>query len=147
MTSVSQVLLKKGSDVWQVSPDTTLRAALKLMTQKKIGAVMVCQGEKVVGIFSERDFARTAADEENLALNIRVDELMTDVVFYVDPTKSMDDCMALMTEKHVRHLPVIQKGQLVGLISIGDVVKEIITEKDISIHSLENYILGRDYNQ
>jgi len=147
MTSVSQVLLKKGSDVWQVSPDTTLRAALKLMTQKKIGAVMVCQGEKVVGIFSERDFARTAADEENLALNIRVDELMTDVVFYVDPTKSTDDCMALMTEKHVRHLPVIQKGQLVGLISIGDVVKEIITEKDISIHSLENYILGRDYNQ
>lgn len=147
MTTVSQVLLQKGPDVWQVSPDTTLRAALKLMSQKKIGAVMVCQGEKVVGIFSERDFARTVADEDNLALDTPVNKLMTEVIFYVDPEKSMEDCMALMTEKHIRHLPVIQNGHLTGLISIGDVVKEIITEKDISIHSLENYILGRDYNQ
>ena len=147
MTIVSQVLLQKGSDVWQVSPDTTLRAALKLMSQKKIGAVMVCQGEKVVGIFSERDFARMVAEEDNLALDTPVNKLMTGVIFYVDPEKSMDDCMALMTEKHIRHLPVIQNGHLAGLISIGDVVKEIITEKDISIHSLENYILGRDYNQ
>jgi CBS domain-containing protein len=147
MTTVRQVLLQKGAEVWQVSPDTTLRSALKLMSQKRIGAVMVCQSEKVVGIFSERDFAKTAADEETLALDTRVDKLMTEVVFYVDPDKSMDDCMALMTEKHIRHLPVMQNGRLAGLISIGDVVKEIITEKDISIHSLENYIMGRDYNQ
>ncbi len=147
MTIVKQVLLQKGAEVWQVAPDTTLRAALKLMGQKKIGAVMVCQGEKVLGIFSERDFARTAAEEDQLTLDTHVDQLMTEVVFYVDPEKSMDDCMALMTEKHIRHLPVMQNGRLTGLISIGDVVKEIITEKDISIHSLENYIMGRDYNQ
>ena len=118
MTTVRQVLLQKGADVWQVSPDTTLRAALGLMSQKKIGAVMVCQGEKVVGIFSERDFARMAADEETLALDTRVDQLMTEAVFYIDPDKSMDDCMALMTEKHIRHLPVMQNGRLAGLISI-----------------------------
>jgi CBS domain-containing protein len=147
MTIVKQVLLQKGTDVWRVTPDTTLCIALQLMNQKKIGALMVCQGEKVLGIFSERDFARTAACDKVVDMNTRVDELMTKDVYYVDPEKSIDDCMALMTEKHIRHLPVMQNGHLAGLISIGDVVKEIISEKDISIHSLENYIMGRDYNQ
>ena len=147
MTIVKQVLLQKGDEVWQVSPDTSLCTALKLMNEKKIGALMVCQAEKVLGIFSERDFARTAACDKILDMNTRVDELMTEEVYYVDPEKSIDDCMALMTEKHIRHLPVMQNGRLAGLISIGDVVKEVMAEKDISIHSLENYIMGRDYNQ
>ncbi|MDR3575408.1 MAG: CBS domain-containing protein [Anaerolineaceae bacterium] len=147
MTTVKQVLLQKGDEVWQVSPETALCEALKLMNEKKIGALMVCQAEKVLGIFSERDFARTAACDKVLDMNTHVDELMTEEVYYVDPEKSIDDCMALMTEKHIRHLPVMQNGRLAGLISIGDVVKVIMAEKDISIHSLENYIMGRDYNQ
>jgi CBS domain-containing protein len=117
------------------------------MTDKGIGAVIVLENDKIVGIFSERDFARFSAKKGSLSLYIPVNELMTQAVFTVHPDQSIDECMALMTQKHIRHLPVVDKGQLVGLISIGDVVREVISQKEITIHSLENYIMGREYNQ
>ena len=147
MTTVWHVLNVKGKEVWTVGPDQTVLEALELMAEKNIGAVLVLENEKTVGIFSERDFARFSAKRGALSLYIPVSELMTQAVYYVSPDQSIDECMALMTQKHIRHLPVMEKGQLVGLISINDVVREVISEKEITIHSLENYIMGREYNQ
>ncbi|MGD0005852.1 MAG: CBS domain-containing protein [Anaerolineaceae bacterium] len=147
MATVWHLLNQKGRDVWSVNPDQTVLEALELMTDKGIGAVIVLENDKIVGIFSERDFARFSAKKGSLSLYIPVNELMTQAVFTVHPDQSIDECMALMTQKHIRHLPVVDKGQLVGLISIGDVVREVISQKEITIHSLENYIMGREYNQ
>lgn len=147
MATVWHLLNQKGRDVWSINPDQTVLEALELMTDKGIGAVIVLENDKIVGIFSERDFARFSAKKGSLSLYIPVNELMTPAVFTVHPDQSIDECMALMTQKHIRHLPVVDKGQLVGLISIGDVVREVISQKEITIHSLENYIMGREYNQ
>ncbi len=147
MATVWHLLNQKGRDVWSINPDQTVLEALELMTDKGIGAVIVLENDKIVGIFSERDFARFSAKKGSLSLYIPVNELMTQAVFTVHPDQSIDECMALMTQKHIRHLPVVDKGQLVGLISIGDVVREVISQKEITIHSLENYIMGREYNQ
>jgi len=147
MATVWHLLNQKGRDVWSVNPDQTVLEALELMTDKGIGAVIVLENDKIVGIFSERDFARFSAKKGSLSLYVPVNELMTQAVFAVHPDQSIDECMALMTQKHIRHLPVVDKGQLVGLISIGDVVREVISQKEITIHSLENYIMGREYNQ
>ncbi len=147
MATVWHLLNQKGRDVWSINPDQTVLEALELMSDKGIGAVVVLENDKIVGIFSERDFARFSAKKGSLSLYIPVNELMTQVVFAVHPDQSIDECMALMTQKHIRHLPVVDKGQLVGVISIGDVVREVISQKEITIHSLENYIMGREYNQ
>lgn len=147
MTTVRQLIGNKGSHVWTVTPSTRVSAALKLMAEKQIGAVVVLDSEQVAGIFSERDYVREIAKNENCKLESSVSEMMTRLVFFVHPDISMDDCMALMTEKRIRHLPVVDKGKLVGMVSIGDVVKDVISQKEIKISSLENYILGRDYNQ
>jgi CBS domain-containing protein len=147
MATVWHLLNQKGRDVWSVNPDQTVLEALELMTDKGIGAVIVLENDKIVGIFSERDFARFSAKKGSLSLYVPVNELMTQAVFAVHPDQSIDECMALMTQKHIRHLPVVDKGQLIGLISIGDVVREVISQKEITIHSLENYIMGREYNQ
>ncbi len=147
MATVWHLLNQKGRDVWSINPDQTVLEALELMTDKGIGAVIVLENDKIVGIFSERDFARFSAKKGSLSLYVPVNELMTQAVFAVHPDQSIDECMALMTQKHIRHLPVVDKGQLVGLISIGDVVREVISQKEITIHSLENYIMGREYNQ
>jgi CBS domain-containing protein len=147
MATVWHLLNQKGREVWSVNPDQTVLEALELMYEKGIGAVVVLENDKIVGIFSERDFARFSAKKGSLSLYIPVNELMTQAVFTVHPDQSIDECMALMTQKHIRHLPVVDKGQLVGVISIGDVVREVISQKEITIHSLENYIMGREYNQ
>ena len=147
MTIVRQVLAQKGAGVHSVTPNTKIRETLKLMADKDIGAVLVTDGDNIEGIFSERDFAREAAQNENINLDIPIRKLMTKLVYYVPPAITMDDCMALMTEKRIRHLPVVENGQLKGIISIGDVVREVISLKDVTIQSLENYIMGRGYNQ
>lgn len=147
MTTVRQLLVDKGDEVWSVEPETSLIDVLKLMENKDIGVVVILSQGQVAGIFSERDFAREVARQQDLPLDIPVSELMTREVYYVDPEKSIDECMALMTDRHIRHLPVMRKETLVGLVSIGDLVKEQLSEKDITIHSLENYILGQDYNR
>ncbi len=143
---VKDLLHYKGENVWSVSPETTLLEALKMMAEKNVGALVVLEGDKVVGIISERDLARKMAlYEMGCKPTMLVKEFMTAEVYGVKPQDTINDCMQLMTLKHFRHLPVMEEGKLVGLISIGDVVKRVIEEQKSTIISLENYILGRGY--
>ena len=146
MTTVRHLLMQKAGDVWSVTPDTPLQNALNIMYDHDIGVVVVVEKEQVKGIFSERDFARRASREHELKLDTPVKELMTSQVYFVNPDQLIDDCMAIMSDRHIRHLPVLEKNKLVGLISITDLVREIVSQKDITIHSLENYILGREFS-
>ncbi len=147
MATVKNLLKMKGNDVWSVPVTATVRQTLKLLAEKNIGAVLVLDSGKIAGIFSERDYARHAARREALLLDEPVIDFMTRAVYYVSPSQTVEECMALMTSKHIRHLPVLEGEQnLVGLISIGDVVKQLMEEKETAIHGLENYILGRDYS-
>lgn len=147
MRLVKEILQTKGTDVWTVPPDTPVYEALKLMADKKVGALVVLEGEKVAGILSERDYARKVILKGKTSINTPVKEIMTSRVLYVRPDQTTDDCMALMTDKRVRHLPVLENDHLAGLVSIGDVVKEIISEQTIYIRDLEKYIEGRGYGQ
>ncbi|MEZ0395725.1 MAG: CBS domain-containing protein [Anaerolineales bacterium] len=142
MNKVKHMLKVKGSRVWKVSTDATVLEALKLMAEKQIGAVLVMDGERVAGIFSERDFARKVGLFEKPPRSVRVGEVMTTDLVTVSPDNTVNDCMALMTDKRIRHLPVIEEGRLVGLVSIGDVVKDIIEELQFMVKQLENYITG-----
>jgi CBS domain-containing protein len=142
MTIVAQVLQEKGHTVWSVSPDATVYQALELMAEKGIGAVLVLDGEKIAGIFSERDYARKVELKGKTARATRVSEMMTPAVYFVQPSQTIEECMALMTAKRIRHLPVLEQGKLVGIISIGDVVKAIIADKEFVIQTLEKYITG-----
>jgi CBS domain-containing protein len=145
MAIVRDLLKIKGNQVWSVAPETSVKDALKLMADKDVGALLVMTNEKIVGIFSERDFARHMVGVDELAESMKVRELMSQPVFFANPDQSIDECMAVMTVKHFRHLPVLEGDQLIGLISIGDVVKQLISEKESTIKGLEDYILGRDY--
>jgi len=141
MKTVREVLAGKGRQVWSVAPDTTVYEALRLMAEKDVGAVLVLDSaQRVVGVLSERDYARQVILKGKTSKETPVSEIMTSRVVYVRPEQTVDDCMALMTDKHVRHLPVVQEGRLLGLLSIGDVVKAVISEKQFLIQQLENYI-------
>jgi CBS domain-containing protein len=142
MQFVNHLLDAKGHDVWSVMPETSVYDALSLMAEKNVGALLVLQAETVVGIFSERDYARKVILKGKASKDTPVKEIMSTEVLYVSPENSVDECMALMVNKRVRHLPVIQEHALVGMISIGDVVKAIISEKEFTIQQLENYITG-----
>jgi len=145
MITVANLLKKKGGSVFSVTPDTATFDAIKLMGEKGIGALLVMAGDKLEGIVSERDFVRQIAKVGTCNLNTPVKTFMTQMVFYVTPTLTTDECMALMTEKHIRHLPVLADGKVVGVISIGDVVKEVVSDQASTIVGLENYITGHDY--
>lgn len=140
MRLVNQILLSKGNQVWTIPPKATVFDALQLMAEHDIGALLVVEDDDVVGICSERDYARKLILHGKSSMNTSVDEIMTREVVFVSPDLSVAKCMALMTEKHIRHLPVLDNGRLVGIISIGDVVKAIITEQQIMIDHLEDYI-------
>ncbi|RPI05019.1 MAG: CBS domain-containing protein [Ignavibacteriae bacterium] len=142
MTTVRTILLSKGNAVWSVAPDTIVFEAIKMMAEKNVGALLVLQNEKVVGIFSERDYARKIVLKGETSHSIAIKDVMTSSVLAVHPEQSLDECMALMTGKRVRHLPVVENERLIGLISIGDVVKAIISEHEYTIKQLENYITG-----
>lgn len=147
MATVKNLLKVKGTDVWTVPISATIKETLHLMAEKNIGAVLVLEDGKIIGIFSERDYARNAAHKESMLLDETVAEYITRAVYYVSPDQTVEECMALMTSKHIRHLPVLrEQQQLVGLISIGDVVKQLLEEKETTIQGLENYILGREYS-
>ena len=140
MANVSDLLELKGDSVWSVSAFTPVREELKLMYEKKIGAVMVIQDGEIAGIFSERDFARKSISIPGFSMNSPVQALMSSPVYYVLPNQSIEECMTLMTEKRVRHLPVLDENVLIGIISIGDVVKHLMQEKHATIQDLESYI-------
>jgi CBS domain-containing protein len=143
MKLVSQVLQVKGFDVWSISPDASMYTALKVMAEHNVGALLVVDQDGLVGVISERDYARKVILEGKSSKETQVREIMSGKVYSVQPDQTIDDCMKLMTENRIRHLPVINEGQLVGVLSIGDVVKAIITDKEYVIGQLENYITGK----
>jgi len=140
MKTVREMLLKKGNKIYSISPDRKIFDALQLMAEKEVGALLVLEGESLVGIFSERDYARKVALEGKSSKECLVREIMSPNVIYVEVDTTTDECMALMVNKKVRHLPVYDKGKLVGVISIGDVVNAIIDEKEFEIDQLVRYI-------
>lgn len=140
MKQVRDVLANKGGQIWSVSPNATVFETLQLMAEHEIGAVLVMEGGKTVGIISERDYARQVILKGKASKDTPVREVMTARVVYVRPEQTVDDCMALMTDKRIRHLPVMEGGQVTGVLSIGDVVKAMISEKEFLIEQLENYI-------
>ena len=140
MKTVRDVLKQKGRDVWSIAPDATVFDALRLLADKNIGAVLVIEAGRPVGIFTERDYARQVILKGKASKETPVREVMTSKVVFVRPEQSLEECMALMTDKRFRHLPVLEQGQLMGILSIGDVVKAVISEKDFLIEQLANYI-------
>ena len=142
MTTTHDILRSKGHTVHSVRPDDTVLAALGVMAEHDIGAVLVLDGDEVVGILTERDYARKVALVGRASKDSPVRSIMTADVVCVPPTGTVQDCMELMTERRVRHLPVVENGRLVGLVSIGDLVKATIDEQEFTINQLKNYIAG-----
>jgi CBS domain-containing protein len=143
--TVNQLLKIKGSAVWSVTPETSVFDALQVMADKNVGALVVLEGEKLRGIFSERDYARKVVLHGKSSKDMPVCKIMTEKVDCVSPSDSVRECMARMTDKHIRHLPAIEGGRIIGLISIGDVVKAIISDQEFMIEQLESYIAGGSY--
>lgn len=142
MVLVKHILEGKGTDIYSVSSNTKIIDALRLMSENNIGAVLVMEGDKVAGIFSERDYSRKVVLLGKSSKDTEVNEVMTTKVMFVTPNETVEECMFLMTEKHFRHLPVLRDDKLVGLISIGDVVKAVIDKKEFIINELVRYIQG-----
>lgn len=140
MKTVAQLLKLKSPGVLGISPNATVLDALKLLAEKNVGAVLVMDGPRLVGLFSERDYARKVALKGKSAADTPVREVMTRDVVFVTPTHTNEECMALMTDKRIRHLPVVANDQVVGVLSIGDLVKDTISEQQFIISQLENYI-------
>ena len=145
-TTVRQLLASKGYDVWSVLSDSTVFDALKLMAEKDVGAVIVLSDGEICGILSERDYARKVVLEGKASISTPVSEIMTSPVLIVEPEHTVDRCMALMTDKHLRHLPVVENDQIVGMVSIGDVVKSVIANQKFMLDQLETYISGPALN-
>jgi len=142
MKKVRDILEVKGSDIWSIGPEASVFDALRLMADKDVGALVVLEEGRLVGIVSERDYARKVVLQKRASPTTQVKAIMTATVVCVGPEQNVDECMALVTEKRTRHLPVMEGGKLVGLISIGDLVKSIITEQQFVIEQLERYISG-----
>jgi CBS domain-containing protein len=147
MILVSMLLKAKGHEVYSVEKGTTVLEALEFLAEKNIGALLVMENNNPIGIFSERDFVREVAKSKTLLLKMPVETFMTRTIICVSPSETIEEVMALMTNKHIRHLPVCDEGKLTGVISIGDVVKQLIEDKDLLIDNMEKYILGRGYGQ
>jgi len=140
MKNLKQLLDMKGGQVYSIGPDAKVIEALQLMAKKDVGALLVMAGAKLEGIISERDYARKVILHGKSSQDIAVREIMTINVVTVAPSQSVEDCMSLMTQRRVRHLPVCEGDKLVGLVSIGDLVKEVIAEQEQTIKQLESYI-------
>jgi CBS domain-containing protein len=143
MITVSQILKAKGKNVWTISPEARVFDALKLMAEKSVGALVVVDKDRVVGVISERDYARKVILKGKSSADTPVRDIMTSRLFGVHPDTKAEECLALMTDKHIRHLPVFDKDRLVGVISIGDVVKAVISQQEVMITHLQDYISGK----
>lgn len=139
---VQDILKEKGNEVWSVSPDDTLLTTLLRLAEKNVGALLVLDGERIAGIVSERDIVREIAHHRACVLDAPIKAFMTEDVITVSPETTVEECMQLMTRARIRHLPVVQSGKLVGVISIGDVVKKLIEGQASMIDDLEGYITG-----
>lgn len=142
MKTIKEILEGKGSQVWSIAPDASVMDALKLMAEKEVGALAVTEDGKLVGIVSERDYARKVILKGRASRDTSVKEIMATRVICTQLDQSVDECMALMTEKRVRHLPVMSDGELVGIVSVGDLVKSIIADQQFVIDQLVRYITG-----
>lgn len=142
MRKVKQILASKGSEIWSIGPDATVYDAIHLLAEKEIGALLVLNGENLVGVISERDYARNIILKDKSSRDTRVEDIMTEDVITVGPDEDVGECMALMTEKRIRHVPVISDGRLIGVLSIGDLVRTVIAEQQSTIVDLEKYISG-----
>ena len=140
METVKQLLQAKGTAVHAIAPDASVLDAIRLMAEKGIGALVVLDQGRLVGMVSERDYARKVILHGRSSQTTLVREIMTEKVFTVRPEQTVEDCMALMTEKRIRHLPVVDAGKLAGMLSIGDLVKEVIADREETIKQLESYI-------
>jgi CBS domain-containing protein len=143
MRTVHHILAAKGPAVWSVSRNSTVYEALVLMAEKNVGAVPVLDGAALAGIFSERDYARNVILKGKASRDLRVWEVMTSRVVTVSPSTAIEECMRIMTGERVRHLPVVEAGKLSGIVTIGDVVKEIIADQRDTIDHLNGYIVGK----
>ena len=142
MLRIKDVLNTKGHNMWTVDPEATVYEALEIMADKNVGALLVVDGERLVGIFSERDYARKVVLKGKHAQDIQIEELMTKEVYSVTPNETVEECMAVMTAAHCRHMPVFEDHKLIGVVSIGDIVNATITEHRVKIRDLEKYITG-----
>ena len=142
MKSVKQLLQAKGREIHSITPDARVIEALKLMAEKEVGALVVLDGARLAGIISERDYARKVILQGKSSHDITVREIMTSKVVTLRPSQTVEDCMTLMTDKRIRHLPVLEDGKVIGVVSIGDVVKEMLSEQKFIIEQLESYIKG-----
>ena len=143
MRTIQPLLDEKGDTVFSVAPNDTVSDALRKMAEKDVGSLVVMDGEKLVGIVTERDYARKVFLKGRASATISVKDIMTTKVLYAQPDQSVEECMAIMTDKKVRHLPVLERGKLIGLISIGDLVKSIISDQKFMIEQLEHFIHGQ----
>jgi CBS domain-containing protein len=139
---ISMLLHHKGSTVWHVAPETTVFEAIKLMATKNIGALLVMSGATLVGIFTERDYTRKIALQGKTSKETQVWEIMPKEIIFTRPDDSVENCMKLMTEQRVRHLPVVENGKVLGIVSIGDLVNWIISTQNATIAQMEQYIGG-----
>ena len=139
---ISAILQQKGRNIWSIDADATVFEAIKLMAHKNIGALLVMSGERLTGIFSERDYTRKIALQGRSSKQTKVKEIISVPVISVTPNHSIDDCMRLMTEHRIRHLPVLEGEKVVGVISIGDLVNWIISTQNATIRQMEEYISG-----
>ena len=143
MKTIKDVLRDKGQAVWTIDVNALVLDALELMAEKEIGALMVMEDARLAGVMSERDYARKVVLLGRSSKDTPVREIMTRKVLYVKPEQTVEECMALMTEKHVRHMPVLDGDSMIGVVSIGDIVKSVISEQQFLISHLENYIRGK----
>jgi CBS domain-containing protein len=141
--TIRNLLRSKGSEVWWLPPDATVYEAIALMAEKRIGAVLICEEGRPVGIVSERDYARKVILMGRSSKETRVREIMSSPLITVTPDHTVDECMRIMTERRVRHLPVLEGDRLVGIVSIGDLVKAIISAQAQTIRQLSDYISGK----
>ena len=140
MATVKQLLKRKGHDIWSVGPEASVYDAIELMADKEVGALVVMEGDSLVGVLSERDYARKVVLQGRSSRDTKIKEIMTSRVAYARPGQTVEECMAMMTDKRIRHLPVMDGDELLGVISIGDLVKAIIEEQQHVIEQLEQYI-------
>jgi CBS domain-containing protein len=141
--SVERILNKKGSEVFSIRPDATVYEALEMLEERNIGALLVMADETLVGLLSERDYVRKVKLKGYSSTDLKVEEIMSTPVVTVSPKTTVDECMQCMTNKRCRHLPVVDEGKVVGMVSIGDLVNWIMSVQDVTIHQLEDYICGK----
>ncbi len=142
MKRIQTLLKKKGYDVWSIAPDASVYDAIHLMAEKAVGALIVMDGQKLVGVISERDYARKIILEGRSSENTKISEIMSSEVITIGPDNRIEECMEIMTERRIRHLPVLDGNEVLGVISLGDLVKYIIAEQQFVIEQMERYING-----